>query len=139
MATTLAFGPFRLETNARILFRGAEPTPLGQRAVALLALLLDRPGVPVGKDALIAAAWPGQAIEDSNLTVQIAAIRRTLQVDPGERFADVDELVHVLESGERLAAPQREPQGLIERHPVRFWQGLCLILLVCLLISLATR
>ncbi|RZJ78290.1 MAG: bifunctional protein-serine/threonine kinase/phosphatase, partial [Brevundimonas sp.] len=68
-----------------------------------------------------------------------AAIRRTLQVDPGERFGDVDELVHVLESGERLAAPQREPLGLIERHPVRFWQGLCLILLVALLVSLATR
>ena len=84
MATTLAFGPFRLETNARILFRGAEPTPLGQRAVALLALLLDRAGVPVGKDALMAAAWPGQAIEDSNLTVQIAAIRRTLAGDAGK-------------------------------------------------------
>ena len=68
-----------------------------------------------------------------------AAIRRTLQVDRDERFADVDELVHVLESGERLAAPQREPQGLIERHPVRFWQGMCLFLLVCLLVSLATR
>ncbi|RZJ89836.1 MAG: bifunctional protein-serine/threonine kinase/phosphatase, partial [Brevundimonas sp.] len=68
-----------------------------------------------------------------------AAIRRTLQVDPDDRFADVDELVHVLESGERLAAPQREPLGLIERHPVRFWQGLCLFLLVCLLVSLSTR
>ena len=30
----------------------------------------------MSKEALIAAAWPGQAIEDSNLTVQIAAIRR---------------------------------------------------------------
>jgi TolB-like protein/tetratricopeptide (TPR) repeat protein len=77
MAMTLAFGPFRLDTDAGILFCGPEPRPLGQRAVALLALLLKQPGAPAAKDALIAAAWPGQAIEDSNLTVQIAAIRRT--------------------------------------------------------------
>jgi TolB-like protein/tetratricopeptide (TPR) repeat protein len=78
MATILAFGPFRLDVEAGILFRHAEPTPLGRRAVALLALLVQRAGAPVPKEALIAAAWPAQAIEDSNLTVQIAAIRRTL-------------------------------------------------------------
>jgi TolB-like protein len=76
MATILEFGPFRLDADAGILFHGAEPTPLGQRAVALLALLAERPGAPVSKEALIEAAWPGLAIEDSNLTVQIAAVRR---------------------------------------------------------------
>lgn len=78
MAAILEFGPFRLDADAGILFRGAEPTPLGQRAVLLLALLVRRAGTPVSKDALIEAAWPAQAIEDSNLTVQIAAVRRTL-------------------------------------------------------------
>jgi TolB-like protein len=76
MATIHSFGPFRLDTDAEILFRGAEPTVLGQRAVALLRLLLERAGAPVSKDALIEAAWPGLAVEDSNLTVQIAALRR---------------------------------------------------------------
>jgi TolB-like protein len=84
MNGTLAFGPFRLETDSGILFRGTEPTPLGQRAVSLLALLLDRARAPVSKDDLFAAAWPGQAIEDSNLTVQIAAIRRALAGDAGD-------------------------------------------------------
>jgi TolB-like protein/tetratricopeptide (TPR) repeat protein len=84
MAAALAFGPFRLETDAGIPFRGAEPTPLGQRAVSLLRLLLDCAGAPVSKEALIAAAWPGQIVEDSNLTVQIAAIRRTLAGDAGD-------------------------------------------------------
>ena len=79
MATILEFGPFRLDADARILFHGAEPTPLGQRAVALLALLVRRAGAPVSKEALIEAAWSGQAIEDSNLTVQIAAARRILE------------------------------------------------------------
>ena len=76
MSTSLAFGPFRLDTDIGILFHGVEPTPLGQRAVALLALLVEQAGAPVSKEALIEAAWPGQAIEDSNLTVQIAAVRR---------------------------------------------------------------
>src|ERR1700736_3787007 len=75
MATIHEFGPFRLDEAAEILFRGTEPTELGQRAVALLRLLLERAGAPVSKDALIEAAWPGLAIEDSNLTVQIAALR----------------------------------------------------------------
>ena len=79
MATILEFGPFRLDADAGILFHGAEPTPLGQRAVVLLALLVRRAGAPVSKEALIEAAWPAQAIEDSNLTVQIAAVRRILE------------------------------------------------------------
>jgi TolB-like protein len=79
MATIHKFGPFRLDADAKILFCGAEPTVLGQRAVALLRLLLERAGTPVSKDALIEAAWPGLAIEDSNLTVQIAALRRVFE------------------------------------------------------------
>jgi TolB-like protein/tetratricopeptide (TPR) repeat protein len=79
MATILEFGPFRLDTDARMLFHGAEPTSLGQRAVDVLALLAQRAGAPVSKEALIEAAWPGLVIEDSNLTVQIAALRRVLE------------------------------------------------------------
>jgi TolB-like protein/Tfp pilus assembly protein PilF len=72
------FGEFRLDADAGILFRGTEPTILGQRAVPLLRLLLDRAGAPVSKDALVETAWPGLAIADSSLTVQIAALRRVL-------------------------------------------------------------
>lgn len=75
MAKILAFGPFRLDADAGILLHGAEPTPLGRRAVALVALLTERAGALVSKEALIEAAWPGLVVEDSNLTVQIAAVR----------------------------------------------------------------
>ena len=46
-------------------------------------MLIERPGTLVLKDALIEAAWPGQMVEDSNLTVQIAALRRVLSEAPG--------------------------------------------------------
>jgi TolB-like protein len=72
------FGPFRLDPEAGILYRGAEPTMLGQRAVALLRRLLENAGVPVSKDALVEAGWGGLAVADNNLTVQIAALRRVL-------------------------------------------------------------
>jgi hypothetical protein len=51
--------------------------------VAFLRILIDRAGVPVSKDALMEAAWPGLAVEESNLTVQIAALRLVLREDPG--------------------------------------------------------
>jgi DNA-binding winged helix-turn-helix (wHTH) protein/class 3 adenylate cyclase len=83
MATVYAFGPFRLDEETEILFRGTEPTAVGQRAVALLRALVERPGAPVSKDVLIEAAWPGLVVEESNLPVQIAALRKVLGQEPG--------------------------------------------------------
>jgi DNA-binding winged helix-turn-helix (wHTH) protein/tetratricopeptide (TPR) repeat protein len=78
VSTIRTFGPFRLDVDDEILFRGTEPIALGRRAVALLSVLVERPGALFSKDALIEAAWSGLAVEDSNLTVQIAALRRVL-------------------------------------------------------------
>jgi DNA-binding winged helix-turn-helix (wHTH) protein len=78
MPVDYQFGPFGLDAKLGILLRGGEPVGIGQRAVALLRLLLERAGEPVSKDDLIAAAWPGLAIEDSNLTVQMTALRKAL-------------------------------------------------------------
>jgi TolB-like protein len=83
MTALYKFGPFRLDTAAGILFRGSEPIGLGQRAVALLRMLVEGAGTPISKDALIERAWPGLAVEDSNLTVQIAALRRAFAKEPG--------------------------------------------------------
>jgi DNA-binding winged helix-turn-helix (wHTH) protein len=66
-----------LDGGAEILFRGDEPIALGQRAVALLKVLVGQAGTPVSKDALIEGAWPGLAVEESNLRVQIAWPRRS--------------------------------------------------------------
>ena len=83
MAPVYTFGPFRLDATAGILFRGPEPVALGQRAVALLQVLVEGAGTPISKATLIESAWPGLAIEDSNLTVQIAALRRVFAEESG--------------------------------------------------------
>ena len=76
MTALYTFGPFRLDVAAGILFRGSEPVALGQRAVALLQVLIERAGTPISKDKLMERAWSGLAVEESNLTVQIGALRR---------------------------------------------------------------
>ena len=81
--TIYEIGPFRLDVQGETLFLGTVPVALSQRAIALLRILVERAGAPVSKGALIEASWPGLAVEDSNLTVQIAALRRALGEVPG--------------------------------------------------------
>jgi TolB-like protein len=89
MAASYRFGPFHLDAATEVLFRGAEPIALGQRAVALLHALVDRAGLPVSTDALIEAGWAGRIVDESNLTVQIGALRRVLkEVPDGEHRID---------------------------------------------------
>ena len=83
MAATYILGPFRLDAETDTLFRGDEPVSLGHRAAALLRVLVERRGIPVSKDALMEAAWAGLTVEESNLAVQIAALRRVFGEEPG--------------------------------------------------------
>jgi DNA-binding winged helix-turn-helix (wHTH) protein len=76
-------GPFRLDAPNGVLLYGNEPILLGRRAVALLRALIEKPGALVPKDVLMEAAWPSQVVEESNLPVQIAALRRALGKAPG--------------------------------------------------------
>jgi TolB-like protein len=74
-------GRFRLEHRG--LFRldqagKSEPVALGSRALDLLRLLVERQGELLAKDLIMEAVWPGVAVEESNLSVQISALRRIL-------------------------------------------------------------
>src|SRR5580692_10924806 len=87
--THIALGPFRLDRRNDLLLRGTEPLALGKRAILVLQALIERSGALVSKEALIEAAWPGQAVEESNLTVQIASLRRVLgEVPGGDRWIE---------------------------------------------------
>ena len=121
--TNHVLGPFRLDTRDNLLWRGSEPVALGRRAIALLQALVERRGALVSKDALIEAAWPGQAVEDSNLTVQIAALRRVLGEAPGgDRWIEtmprrgyrfVAPVVAGVDHDVTVAAPEAEPAPVL--------------------------
>ena len=81
--TIYDLGPFRLDTQSDLLLRGSEPVALGRRALVLLRSFVEQRSAVVSKDALIEAAWPNRVVEESNLTVQIAALRRVLAEIPG--------------------------------------------------------
>src|SRR5260370_37053096 len=83
MAATNILGRLRLDAETDTLFRGGEPVTLGHRAVALLRVLVEQRGIPVPKDALMEAAWAGLTVEESNLAVQIAALRRVFGEETG--------------------------------------------------------
>jgi DNA-binding winged helix-turn-helix (wHTH) protein len=51
---------------------------MGSRALDILGVLVERAGELVSRAEIIATVWPGTAVEDSNLDVQIAALRRVL-------------------------------------------------------------
>jgi TolB-like protein len=77
-----AFGPFVLNPEAGTLLRHDEPVAIGYRAFLLLAAFLSRPGEVLAKSDLMDAAWQGAAVEETNLSVQIASLRKHLGPSP---------------------------------------------------------
>ncbi|TCA64079.1 DDE domain-containing protein [Rhizobium leguminosarum bv. viciae] len=51
---------------------------LGQKGKALLKGLIEAKGEVVTKDSLMSAAWASAAVEEGNLTVQMAALRKAI-------------------------------------------------------------
>jgi TolB-like protein/tetratricopeptide (TPR) repeat protein len=77
------FEGFRLDRRGGVLSRRGEqgffaPIAIGGRALDILGVLIDRPGDLVSRAEIIDAVWPGTVVEDSNLNVQIATLRRIL-------------------------------------------------------------
>jgi TolB-like protein/Tfp pilus assembly protein PilF len=85
MATKIAFGPFVLDVDRGALAREGRPIALSSKGVRLLATLLGAPGQVISKADLMRAAWSDTAIEESNLSVQIAALRKQLGPSPDGR------------------------------------------------------
>jgi adenylate cyclase len=84
---TFLFENFRFDRRGALFRRndGAEaPVAIGSRALDILSVLVARAGEVVSKDEIAAVVWPGRIVEDSNLTVQITALRRVLDVGPSE-------------------------------------------------------
>src|SRR5262245_24094651 len=75
----ITFGPFRLDLTQRTLSREGEPVRLGSRTLDILCALASANGELVTKDALMAAVWPNQVIEDNALQVQVSALRKALE------------------------------------------------------------
>ena len=87
----LSFGPFILDSVRGTLTRDGRLVPTNHKGIALLTALLRTPGEVVGKTTPMDAAWPGTSVKESNLSVQIAALRKLLggMGDDGEWIVTV--------------------------------------------------
>jgi TolB-like protein len=94
-----AFGPFRLDFARKALYRGDTLVPLGARAMDVLCTLVETAGNLVTKDELMERVWPGIAVEENNIQVQIWSLRKALGTDE----AGADYIVTVPGRGYRFA------------------------------------
>jgi DNA-binding winged helix-turn-helix (wHTH) protein len=62
----------------RLLLEGDKPVRLGSRALDILVALVERVGRVVSREELSALVWPNLFIEESNLRIQVSALRRAL-------------------------------------------------------------
>jgi len=78
------FGPFRYDSEQRLLFRGDERVPLVPKAAETLQVLLEHRGKVVEKAELMKLVWPATTVEDVGLARNISLLRRTLGDDSDE-------------------------------------------------------
>jgi predicted ATPase/DNA-binding winged helix-turn-helix (wHTH) protein len=74
----VSFGPFRLFAAERQLKKGDEAVPLGSRALDTLIALVERAGEVVTQRELISRVWPDVTVEEGNLRVHMASLRKAL-------------------------------------------------------------
>src|SRR6266571_2287129 len=82
MSTRIAFGSFVLDVQRGTLVREGRPVAVSSKGLRLLQALLSAPGQVLTKTDLMRAAWSDAAVEESNLSVQIAALRKQLGPAP---------------------------------------------------------
>jgi DNA-binding winged helix-turn-helix (wHTH) protein len=78
MSTDFAFGPFILDAQRGRLLREGRPVVVSSKGLQLLEALVGSAGRVLTKTELMRAAWSDAAVEESNLSVQIAALRKQL-------------------------------------------------------------
>ncbi|MGU7772583.1 ATP-binding protein [Burkholderia sp. MR1-5-21] len=79
----IRIGPLDVLLDKREVRRDGEPLRLGSRAFDVLELLIQAEGGLVSKDELMRHVWAHTIVEENNLQVQIAALRKALGADRG--------------------------------------------------------
>ncbi|WP_172982583.1 winged helix-turn-helix domain-containing protein [Phyllobacterium sp. SYP-B3895] len=100
---TYCFGDYRFIPDRQLLMFDDKPMRVGARALDLLHLLLIHAGEVVTKNQLMSFVWPDTFVHESNLKVNIAALRRALQ----REASGLSCIATVSGRGYRFVAPLR--------------------------------
>jgi len=140
------FGPFRIDTVERLLFRGNEMIPLTPKATDTLLALVASSGRVLEKDELIKMVWPDSFVEEGGLTQNISSLRKVLGGTSGE-FQYIETIpkrgyrfvVPAKEgppiNGAETPAPDPVPQPPVYRNPTWRWAAWAAGALVLLVAS----
>jgi DNA-binding winged helix-turn-helix (wHTH) protein len=74
----ICFGTLALHPTERRLECDGQPLRISSRAFDILLALLEQPGEVIPHRILMARAWPGTNVEEANLRVHIAGLRKLL-------------------------------------------------------------
>src|SRR5579863_7130482 len=106
----LAFGPYRIDREQRLLTKGRDVIPLAPKVFDTLLTLAESGGRLVEKQNLIDKVWPDAFVEEGSLTRNISTLRKAI----GESSQDQKYIVTVPKRGYRFVA-QVTDQGTYGR------------------------
>src|SRR6202008_5041615 len=83
------FGPFRLDTDERLLLLDGEQVSLADKAFEALVMLVENAGHLLGKDDLMGRLWPDTFVEEANLAKHVSLLRKVLsEATNGQEFIE---------------------------------------------------
>ncbi len=104
-----------------MLWRADQVVSLTPKALALLQALVEAGGDLVPKADLMARVWPDTAVQEANLSVTVAMLRRTLGTqESGRSWVET-----VPRRGYRFAGPVKGPAGRRRAWPWRSCPSRC--------------
>jgi DNA-binding winged helix-turn-helix (wHTH) protein/TolB-like protein/Flp pilus assembly protein TadD len=110
----IAFAEFELDLVHRKLYRDGQPVALYGKTLDLLSFFIDNNGEIVSKDQILEKVWPDQFVEESNLSVQVSALRKAL----GEKADDPRFLITIPGKGYKFVADVHAPDDGAADDPV---------------------
>lgn len=94
------FDNFRIDPFRRKLQRDGECLHLPAKAFDLLVVMLENNGRLIEREELFRLLWPGQIVEESNLSVNVSALRKAL----GQRKGQTQYILTIPRQGYRFIA-----------------------------------
>lgn len=95
------FGRFRVDSEERLLFDGANAVALAPKVFDTLLLLIQNPGHALSKEEMLEQIWADSFVEENNLAQNISILRKVL----GEGKNGAKYIETVSKRGYRFIAP----------------------------------
>ena len=126
--TQYIFADFLAGAREEILYKAGEPLKFQIRTFQVLRLLLENAGSVVRKEDCFEKVWQGAFVEDNNLTVAVAQIRKVLGETSGSKFietvpkkgcrfvAEVEKIFN--EKPEQKLESSPAPETVVSENPI---------------------